>query len=224
MALFKLNEDLPKLLGKEDANALLSNLRGHSDLESLGPVTGTSKIIKEEMSREDYLLKYGHRGPHEFELSIAEPSENERWLDAQFEEFKKSDTDADELLEKQHIQFEKAFKKLKEQHPEKEKMIGKQIADAADGSQLRETVRSEWTRVFRVNRSFARKVAKLTGIGDDVFFLYMNEVLDLLSGETSAMKHIPARHRNYELYKTLSILLPLSYPRAFSFLPRAGRG
>ena len=96
--LFKLNEELPKLLGKEDANTLLSNLRGSSELESLGPVIGISKIIKGESSREEYLMKYGHRGPHEFEISIPDPAEDKIWLEKQIEEFKKSNIEA--LLQK----------------------------------------------------------------------------------------------------------------------------
>lgn len=203
MGLFKLNEELPKLLGKEDANTLLSNLRGSSELESLGPVVGISRIIKGELSKDEYLMKYGHRGPHEFEISIPDPSEDKAWLEKQIEEFKKSNVDAEGLLKKQHTQYEKALKKLEESFQEKAKKIIRQIADASEGSSLREAVRSEWTRVFRVNRAFALKVGKLTGIGDDVFFLYLDEVLNLLSGDKSAVKHIPARRKTYEKYKAL---------------------
>lgn len=203
MGLFKLNEELPKLLGKEDTNTLLSNLRGSSELESLGPVVGISKIIKGELSREEYFMKYGHRGPHEFEISIPDPSEDQAWLEKQIEEFKKSNVDAEGLLKKQHTQYEIALKKLEERFPGKAKKISEQIAVASEGSYLREAVRSEWTRVFRVNRAFALKAGNLTGIGDDVFFLYLDEVLNLLSGDKSALKHIPARRKTYEKYKTL---------------------
>jgi|GEM_PF-5169127 len=53
---------------------------------------------------------------------------------------------------------------------------GKEIGEAAIESRSRETFRSEWTRVFRVNRAFALKVGELTGIGEDVFFLYIDDV------------------------------------------------
>lgn len=202
-ALFKLNNELPKLLGKEDANTLLSNLRGGSELESLGPVVGISKIIKEELSREEYLLKYGHRGPHEFEISIPDPAEDYIWLEKQIEEFKKSNVDAEELLKKQHTQYERTLKRLDDHFPAKAKKVRRQIADASEGSYIREAVRSEWTRVFRINRVFALKAGELTGIGDNVFFLYLKEVLDLLSGDKSAVEHIPARRRTFEKYKAL---------------------
>lgn len=203
MGLFKLNDELPKLLGKEDANTLLSNLRGSSELESLGPVTGISKIIKGEWSREEYRMKYGHRGPHEFEISTPDPAEDKTWLEKQIEEFKKSNADPEELLKKQHAQYERTLKKLEECFPGKAKKIGRQIADASEGSYIREAVRSEWTRVFRVNRAFALKAGELTGIGDDVFFLYLDEVLNLLSGDKSAVKHIPDRRKTFEKYKEL---------------------
>jgi len=191
------------LVGKEDANTLLSNFRGNSSLESLGPVIGISKVLKGEMSREEYLIRYGHRGPHEFELSIPHPAEKTDWLEKQIEDFKKSDVDVERLLKKQRAQYEEAWKRLAERYPKKAKRIEKKLAKAGEGARIRETVRSEWTRVFRVNRAFALKAGELTGIGDDVFFLYIDEVLQLLSGDDAALKHIPARKETYEKYKSL---------------------
>lgn len=201
--IFKLNEELPKLVGTEDANALLSNLRGSSEMASLGPVVGISKIIKGEMSREEYLRQYGHRGPHEFELSIPDPSEDSNWLEKQIEENRKSGMDVEGLLKNQEAKQEAAWKRFKERFPQKVKQVEKQLEKASIGSRMREKGRSEWTRVFRVNRAFALKAGELTGIGDDVFFLYIDEVLNLLSGDKSAVKHIPVRRKNYEKYKAL---------------------
>lgn len=62
-------------------NALLSYLRGDVGLASLGPVLGIAQIIKGEMSREEYLQQYGHRGPHESELAIPHPGEDATWLE-----------------------------------------------------------------------------------------------------------------------------------------------
>ena len=201
--IFELNKELIELLGTEDANALLSNLRGNSEMASLGPVVSISKIIKGEMSREEYSNKYGHRGPHEFELSIPDPSEDENWLEKQIEEFKKSNTDVEGLLKKQQAQYVGAWTRFKERFPKKANKIGKKIAEAANGSRQREAYRSEWTRVFRVNRAFALKVGELTGIGNDVFFLYIDEILKLLSGDKSVEEYISTRKENYEKYKEL---------------------
>jgi len=198
-----LSKKLVKLVGTEDANNLLSNLRGNSDLASLGPVMGISKVLRREMSREEYFKQNGHRGPHEFELSIPDPSEDVNWLERQIKEFKESDTDADELLQKQHIQYEAAWNRFVERFPNKEKWLEKQMAKASEGACIREAARSEFVRVFRVIRAFALKAGQLTGIGEDVFFLYINEVEDLLSDRDMKVKYIPARKENYDKYKVL---------------------
>ncbi|MDF2890366.1 MAG: phosphoenolpyruvate synthase [Clostridia bacterium] len=198
-----LGKKLTKLVGTEDANTLLSNLRGDSELASLGPVEGISKILKGKMSREEYLKENGHRGPHEFELSIPDPSEDVNWLERQIKEFKELNTNVDELLQKQHTQYEAAWKRFEERFPNRVKWLEKQIAKASAGARIREAARSEFVRVFRVIRAFALKAGELTGMGEDVFFLYMNELVDLLSDKDVKLKYIPARKENYEKYKTL---------------------
>lgn len=199
----KLKDELIKVAGIEDTNTLMSNFRGDSSLESLGPIIGISKIITGEMNREEYRMKYGHRGPHEFELSIPHPGEDETWLEKQIEEFKNSNTDVENLLNKQHDQYEEALKRLKENFPKEANNFEKKIVKVAEAARLRESVRSEWTRAFRVNRAFALKAGELTGIGNDIFFLYINEVLDLLSGNDFALNHIAVRKENYKKYKSL---------------------
>lgn len=198
-----LSKKLEKLVGTEDANTLLSNLRGNSELASLGPVIGISKVLKGNLSREEYLKLNGHRGPHEFELSIPDPSEDINWLERQIKEFKESDTDADELLQKQHTKYEAAWKRFTERYPNKVKWLEKQMAKASEGARVREAARSEFVRVFRVVRAFALKAGELTGIGEDIFFLYINEVEDILSDRDVKVKYIGIRKENYEKYKAL---------------------
>jgi pyruvate,water dikinase len=43
----------------------------------------------------------------------------------------------------------------------------------------------------------------LTGLGDGVFFLYLDELLDLLSGQDTATEHIAARQETHARYKAL---------------------
>jgi rifampicin phosphotransferase len=203
MIVQKLKAKLIELAGTEDANTLLSNFRGNSALESLGPVIGISKILNGEMSREEYLIQYGHRGPHEFELSIPHPGEDKAWLEEQIREFETSHIDVGKLLKKQKAQYDEAWKRLEIRHPGKVSWVRNKLEKAGAAARQRESVRSEWTRVFRVNRAFAIKASELTGIGDDIFFLYIHEVLQLLSGDDTALKHIPARKENYEKYKAL---------------------
>lgn len=199
----KLKEELINMVGMEDANTLLSNFRGDSALESMGPVIGISKIIKGEMSREEYFMQYGHRGPHEFELSIPHPGEETEWLEKQIEEFEKSNLDVQSLLKKNHEQYQEAWQRLKKQYPKKAERIEKKLTKLGEAARLREKVRSEWSRVFRVNRAFALRAGELTGIGENIFFLYVEEVVNLLSGDDSAIKHVSIRKETYEKYKLL---------------------
>lgn len=199
----RVKKKLTELVGTEDANTLLSNLRGSAELASLGPIIGISKIIKGEMSRQEYLMQQGHRGPHEFELSIPHPGENAEWLEKQIAEFINSNTDVEGLLTKQQTQFDDAWKRLAKRFPTKANRIKHKIAKVAEAARLREAARSEFVRVFRVNRAFARRAGEVTGIQDDVFFLYLDEVLNLLSGDKSAVEQIPSRKENYMKYKAL---------------------
>lgn len=199
-----LSKKLKKMVGTEDSNILLSNLRGDSELASLGPVVGISKVINGNISREEYLSQYGHRGPHEFELSIPDPAEDEIWLDMQINEFVRSKTDVERLLKNQHSKYEDAFQRFQEKFPNKIKWLEKQLKKAAEGARNRELARSELVRVFRINRAFALKVGEITGIYEDVFFLYINDIINLITkDDKSALKFISARKENYEKFKEL---------------------
>lgn len=209
MRITALDKKLTGLVGTEDAGTLLSNLRRGSGLASLGPVLGISRVIKGEISREEYLMQYGHRGPHEYELSIPAPLEDPEWLEKQIEEYDKSNIDVEEILKKQQAQYEAAGMRFKDRFPNKVKWLDNKLAKAAEAAQLREQGRSEFVRVFRLIRTFVLKAGELLGMGEEIFFLYIDEVEDLLSGEASkekqsdAVKYIPARKENFEKYKAM---------------------
>lgn len=50
-----------------------------------------------------------------------------------------------------------------------------------EAAHTREVVRSEITRLFGVIRAFALRVGELAGLGDGVFFLYCDELIDILA-------------------------------------------
>lgn len=194
---------LSKLVGKEETNNLLSNLREKSGLASLGPVIGISNVIKGKISREEYLQTYGHRGPDEFELSLPHPSENPTWLELQIQEYLASNIDVDLLLKKQQAQYEAAVSRFQQRFPHKVRGFEKKIARASHYAAIREAARSEFIRVYRVVRSFLLRAGKLTGLDDDIFFIYLDELLPLLSGEKVTLSSLPKRKENYQKYKTL---------------------
>ena len=53
-------------------------------LASLGLVLGLWQVSQGQLSRADFLVQYGHRGAHEFELSAPRPVEEPAWLDCSY--------------------------------------------------------------------------------------------------------------------------------------------
>jgi len=198
-----LRRQLLDLVDEADANALLSNLRGEGALASLGPAMGLAKVSRGEMTREAYLQQYGHRGPREMELSFPRPAEDPAWLDRQLADFAKAPVDVDAMLASQRATFDVAWVRFAARFPRKAKVVERQLAEIATAAQLREATRSEATRVIGVVRAFALRAGALTGLGDDVFFLSLDEILAVLSGDTSVVAWIPARRETHARYAAL---------------------
>lgn len=200
----RLENELRGLVSAQDANALLSNLNGLSTgLASLGPLLGLSKVARGELSRAAYLEAYGHRGENETEYAWPRPLEDPVWLDLQLAEFVRSPVDVDALLARQQAAFDAAWQRFNERYPRKVKAMRRRLETVAQLTQKREAVRTESTRLVFVMRAFALRAGELTGIGENVFFLEMNEVLALLSGDDTARRLIPLRKETYERYRSL---------------------
>jgi phosphohistidine swiveling domain-containing protein len=203
-AQIRLERDLRVLVGPEDATALLSNLSGSSStLESLGPVLGLGKVARGEMSREAYLDAYGHRGVKEGECAWPRPAEDPAWLDRQLAEFSRTPVEVETLLARQRAAYEAAWKRFCEKHPQKVRAIGKRLEQVAQAAQRREAVRSEAMRATAVERAFALRAGEMIGIGENVFFLTLDETLAALTGDASACQLIPARKETYERLRAL---------------------
>ncbi|MHC1770313.1 MAG: PEP/pyruvate-binding domain-containing protein [Flexilinea sp.] len=202
----RLERELRDLVDPEDANALLSNLSGLSgQLESLGPVAGLGMIQRGEMTREAYLESYGHRGVNECECAWPRPAEDPDWLDRQLVEWARTSINVDTLLTRQRAAYEAAWKRFCQQQPHRMKAIQKRIQQAAKTARQREAVRSESTRVTTAVRAFALHAGKMLGIGEDVFFLAIDEVLEALasSTESAALRYVPLRKETYQQYHAL---------------------
>jgi pyruvate,water dikinase len=200
----RLRGRLAKLVGEIDASILLSSTSSRLEmLESVGPMAGLSRVARGAMSREEYLLRYGHRGPHEMELSIPRPIEDPDWLDRQLDECRKSSRNVGDLLAKRRTGFETAWQRLQDRYPRKARSLRKKIDALEEAARRREAIRSEGVRVLGVARAFALRVGQLTGAGDDVFFLAIDELLDLLSGQDSVLDQIPARRETHARYRAL---------------------
>lgn len=200
----RIRRELEELVGSADANLLIANLSADTDLlASLGPVVGLSKVTAGEMEREKYLELYGHRGPHEFELSVPRPVEDPTWIEAELAQLAQNPVNSDRPLDQQKVSFEDAWQRLETQHPRKTKTLRKKIAENARRARLRERSRSEYIRDRWMMRLIALRAAELTGLGEEIFFLYLDEVIGLLAGVESSLGDIPARKEAYQQFKAL---------------------
>jgi len=200
----KFNLDLTRLAGEAEAHTLLSNLSGASgDLESLGPLLGLAKVKDGRMSCEEYIERYGHRGPHEGELSASVPGDDPEWLDKQLAEFNQSEMDVEALLAKQRLECRLAWNRFAARFPGKYPSFRRRLEQVTVAAKKREMFRSEGARVRRLTRQFLLQVGNVTGIGDDIFFLTMDEMTALLRGDKSPLSAIPARRAMYQRYCAL---------------------
>ena len=200
----KLKDKLVELIGEADANDILSNLSTEGELmASMGPVVGISKVIHGEMSREEYLLRYGHRGPREMELSAPRPAEDPTWLDRQIEELSKSAVDVDTLLVNRRVEFEAAWQRFEKRFPRQARKMRRRVEAVGPAARMREEVRSEVTRIYGVVRAWAIRAGELTGMENGVFFLYLNELLAFLSGDETAKQYISARQETHTRHEAL---------------------
>jgi len=200
----RLRLDLSALIGEAEANRLLSNISGASgDLESLGPLVGLARVMVGRMSREQYMDRYGHRGPHEMELFASDADDAPDWFEKKMADFNQSAVDVDALLSRQRFEFASAWQSFEARFPNKLKNTRRRLDIVATAAKNREAVRSEVTRIARLIRQFLLKAGKLTGIGDNIFFLSLDEMSALLMDNKLALTRIPVRQEMYQRYCSL---------------------
>ncbi len=200
----KLRKDLLKIVGLDDTVALLSNVSSEGEfLSSLGIVAGLDRLRRGQMSREEYLKNYGHRGPHEVELSLPRPAEAPDWIDEQLGGLERAPVDVDTLLQEQRARYEDALKKLQKATPREFASSLHRIQEAARLTRLREAGRSETIRTLWVVRAFVLRAGALCGLDEEAFFLEHEEILRLLAGQDNFTDQIPARKTAYQKFAAL---------------------
>ncbi len=207
-AILMIPRNLQKLVGEDDASALLTDPgAGSRQLASLGPLLGLARVAKGEMDRATFARQFGHRGPHEAEVSIPRPAEEPDWIDKQLAGLRQAREDPAALLARQETRRTAAWERLRERYPRKEASVRGWVNRWAAIARDREAARSEEVRAFWVVRSFVQRVGELSGQGESVFFLSIDEILALLDGDKTSLAYIPARRAAYERYCALP-----SYP------------
>lgn len=202
-SLFKTREKLEKICGTELADRLMSDCSGSKNIESLGPLLGIADVIAGKMTREEYTVKYGHRDADEMELSIPFPYENEQFPDNVIDDYIKSGVDAYAMKSAQEKRRDEAVNEFGRKYPSHSAKLDRMLNKYAAAVAGREIIRSDALRLFCIIREFLLKAGKLTGLGDDIFMLYMDEIKALLSGDERCKERIPVRRRNYENQMTM---------------------
>ncbi|MEV0345211.1 PEP/pyruvate-binding domain-containing protein [Nonomuraea sp. NPDC050680] len=196
-------DKLRKMMGDVDAEAMLTGASTDGELASLGPVIGLGKLARGEIDRDTFAHLYGHRGPHEFEVSLPRPGEDPAWIDAQLAGLRDVSADTQALLARQKKAREEAWARFAQRYPRQEAKMRDRVTRWSKVVRDRENARSENMRAFWVLRAFVLRAGELTGHGDDLFFLYLEEILGLLRGDASALERVPARRATYEMYAAL---------------------
>jgi hypothetical protein len=114
-----------------------------------------------------------------------------------------SPADVDTLLREQRARYETALGALRKISPRKFDKNLKRLQEAARLTRLREGARSEGIRFFGLSRTFALRAGTLCDLGDDIFFLEHEEILDLLEEQDEATAHIPLRKTAYQKFVAL---------------------
>ena len=200
----KLRPQLETLVGPQESSLLMIfGSRDDEFLESMGPAVGLYRVALGKISREVYLRNWGHRSALEIEAAAPRPFEDPGWLDEQLEKLDAADIDIDRILNKRCTEYEAAFRRLDTTYPKAASGLKMRLARCSAANMERESVRSEFIRIISVVRLWARKSGELCGIGDDIFFLKLDEALNLLHGNKENVPYIPARKRTFEKYRKL---------------------
>ena len=195
---------LQRLVGDAAANALTAGLGAKAgQLASLGLLDGLEQLAAGEIDRDTFNRRYGHRGPHEFEISLPRPGEDPDWIDRQLTERAESTTSYRDLLRAQEQRRTEAWAELEARHPIQAQILHHQLRGWAKISRDRERARSEVIRYFWVLRAYALRAGELTGLDDDIFFLDKAEIIRVLQGETFSPKLIKQRRTAYQAYSVM---------------------
>lgn len=205
--LVRVRPRLQRLLGPghdADVAALMTGVNaGGGGLASLGPLLGLAALRRGDVDRETYVRRWGHRGPDEFEISVPRPVEDPGWLDAALAAPLPGERDPEELLRRQAESRDAAWRRLVARHPRRAAGVRRALDRAADAARARERARSELIRAFGVLRAFVRRAGEITGHGDDLFYLTIEEILAVLGGDTTPLRVVGLRRRTVEHYREL---------------------
>lgn len=200
----KLRELLKTHLDDEAVETLLSGLGGNSHLASMEPLFAIEEVIEGKLSREDFARRFGHRGPHELEVSIPRVGEDPEWIDRLVEQSRAQYGELGRLMEDQRAARDVVLERLRSEKPKAYKKIVKLRRATAALARQREVVRSAVIRCVWVSRTLLLQTGKVHGLGDDIFFLEVAEIAQLEHTDVDTYAgRIARRKESHRIYSAL---------------------
>ena len=196
--LFLTRSKLVKLCGEDLAGRLLTGAGGV--LESMKPLLLLEDVLAGRLSEEEYVRLCGHRHADEMELSRPYPYEDPSFPADRLRAHRAAGTDMHAMLAARQEDFSAAKAEFLARYPGRAAWLARSLRAYGKACAGRERVRSDGVRIFCVLREYLRKAGTLTGLGEDIFLLYVDETLALLAGDESAVSHIPARQKSMKEY------------------------
>lgn len=202
-----LKKDLIKGIGEDLTMKLLTTAStGSSNFSSTEIYFGISKVISGELSREEYQKMAGHRTVNENEIAEPRPYEDPDWIDKKIDEFKKNnDISFDQMTDRRKKETDDIWQQVRSKLPDKNKNVEEKLEKVLVNMEKREIIRSEVTRSIGVVRQFFIRAGELLGLDDDIFFLSLVEVVEMLEGKEKSIAYIARRKKTYDSYKELPV-------------------
>ena len=198
--LFTMRKQIAKVSDADMANRLCGGCVGVIDC--MKPLLLLEDVVNGNMTREEYADICGHRFVDEMELMSPRPYEDPAFPDNLIEERKTLGVNLHEMQKIQQKKYEEALAEFKQKNPAKAKWIDRKIAKFIHANEFREDMRSKGVWIFSVYREFILKAGELNGLGDDIFMLSSEEMMNLLRGDKSALRYIKDRRANFEKNRT----------------------
>ena len=195
---------LLQMVGPAGANAVTAGVgEGTDSLASMGLLEGLDRLAAGRITAEQFNDRYGHRGPHEFEISTPRPGEDPGWVAEQLAQRTDNVARFTDLMHRQEQVRELAWRRLNHRYPLQAVLLRRQVAHWGKIARNRERARSEVIRYLWVLRAYALRAGELTGLGQDIFFLDADEIVEVLEGGPVDRSAVADRRRIYESYRAL---------------------
>jgi phosphohistidine swiveling domain-containing protein len=193
---------LRHLIGEDLANAVTTGGEV-AHLASLDLLLGLERLHEGAIDRETFAREHGHRGPHEYELSHPRPGEDPEWVDRELRKLEASATAPSALLRARARQCEDAWRDVRARGRVRARAARALARVWAGAARRREHLRSASVHGSWMLRAFVQRAGTLTGIGEDIWYLTLDEIVDVLGGDRTPVEHVSARRAEHDLYASL---------------------